>query len=503
MLLGFKVFWVITICELLLWLIPPLKLRRILAIPIIVALAVTSVGIVYGHPSVPTILLACMSIYRICNLTRLLSARLQARYLNRVTVRTSLWIIGLQAGLLLLWQLSDWWQISTYHLWITLAYANLVCATILLTTTIRHLRTTRVPRLTGTAMADRDLPTVTVAIPARDETEDLDDCLQSLLTSNYPKLEIIVLDDCSQDKHTPEIIRSFAHDGVIFVQGKAPEANWLAKNQAYQRLFEESNGEYIVFCGVDVRFNPDSLRKLVTAMIHKHKSLISVIPQNVLLSSTHQDSTLLQPMRYAWELALPRKLFRRPPVLSTCWITKREVIENAGGFGAVSRSIVPESYFAHASAVHDGYSFMQSDQVMGITSNKSFSEQRATTVRIRYPQLHRRMELALLVTTFEIACIMMPLAVITAAIFGRISLQLAIVSIVTAMTLVLAYSVTVRLTYRQWLFRSIFLLPVAAVTDAILLNYSMIRYEFFAVFWKGRNICVPVMYVLEESSQDS
>jgi glycosyltransferase involved in cell wall biosynthesis len=503
MLLWFKVFWVISVLELLLWLIPSQKLRRSFASPVIVGLVIVSIGIVYGHPSVPTILLAFMSIYRICNLIRLLSARLHNRYLSRVTVQTSLWIIGLQAGLLLLWQLSNWWQISTYHLWIALAYADLACAVILLMTTIRHLRTTRVPRLHDLAIADRDLPTVTVAIPARDETKDLDDCLQSLLATNYPKLEIVVLDDCSQDKHTPEIIRSFAHDGVVFVQGETPETNWLAKNQAYQHLFEESNGELIVFCGVDVRFNRDSLRQLVAAMLYKHKTMISVIPQNVLQSSSHQDLTFLQPMRYAWELALPRKLFRRPPVLSSCWIIKREVIENAGGFGAVSRSIVPESYFAHASAVHDGYSFMQSDADMGITSNKSVNEQRATTVRIRYPQLHRRMELALIVTIFEIGSVMMPLAVIVAALLGHISLQLTIVSSLTTIALVIGYSAVVRLTYRRWLFRSIFLLPIAVVIDVILLNYSMIRYEFFTVFWKGRNICVPVMYVMEESTEDA
>jgi len=503
MLLGFKVFWIITICELLLWLVPYQKLRRILAIPVLIGLAIVSIVIIYGHLSVPTILLACMSAYRICNLTRLLSARLQNRYLNRVNVRSSLWIIGLQTGLLLLWQLSNWWHISTYHLWITLAYANLLCALILLITTMRHLRTTRVPQLSELATADRDLPTVTVAIPARDETNDLNDCLQSLLTSNYPKLEIIVLDDCSQNKHTPEIIRSFAQDGVVFVQGKAPEANWLAKNQAYQRLFEESNGEFIVFCGVDVRFKSDSIRQLVAAMLHKNKTIISVIPQKLLQSTTPQDLTLLQPMRYAWELALPRKLFRRPPVLSTCWIIKREIVENAGGFGAVSRSIVPESYFAHASAVHDGYSFMQSDAAMGITSNKSVNEQRATTVRIRYPQLHRRMELALIVTLFEIASVMMPLAMIVTALMSHISLQLTTVSCISIVMLIVGYSAVVRLTYRRWLFRSILLLPVAAMIDAILLNYSMIRYEFFSVFWKGRNICVPVMYVMEESSQDS
>jgi hypothetical protein len=113
------------------------------------------------------------------------------------------------------------------------------------------------------------------------------------------------------------------------------------------------------------------------------------------------------------------------------------------------------------------------------------------------------MELALIVTIFEVASMAMPLAMIMAAIFGRISLQLTIVSSLTVAALVIGYSAIVRLTYRRWLFRSIFLLPIATVIDAVLLNYSMIRYEFFTVFWKGRNISVPVMYVLEESDQIS
>jgi len=79
---------------------------------------------------------------------------------------------------------------------------------------------------------------------------------------DYPKLEIIVLDDCSQNKHTPEIIRSFAHDGVRFIQGEHPKPTWLAKNQAYDRLAQESSGEFILFCGVDVRFSQTVCVKL-------------------------------------------------------------------------------------------------------------------------------------------------------------------------------------------------------------------------------------------------
>jgi hypothetical protein len=38
--------------------------------------------------------------------------------------------------------------------------------------------------------------------------------------------------------------------------------------------------------------------------------------------------------------------------------------------------------------------------------------------------------------------------------------------------------------------------PLAVLTDVILLHYSMYKYEFSTVDWRGRNICIPVMHVI-------
>ncbi len=496
MLLGLELFGIITAFELLLWLMPSLKWRRVCALFISSALLIDSILILYSHLSLPTILLAVMNLYRICNMLRLRKAQINVHYLRRATIQCSLWIILIQAVLLISWRLDIILNISTYHLWLVVIYIDLLGMFILLSTVTRQLMKTRPPISATMNLSDREYPTLTVAIPARNETDDLDQCLKSLITSNYPKLEIVVLDDCSQNKHTPEIIRDFAQDGVMFIQGDSPEDNWLAKNFAYQRLFDESNGELILFCGVDVRFQPDSLRQLVGSMLQKQKSMMSVIPKNIIKhDKTNRDSILFQPIRYAWELALPRKLIHRPAVLSTCWIIKREVLESAGGFGAVSRSIIPESYFARVSATHDGYSFMQSNNNVAITSHKNVAEQRATFIRTRYPQLHRRMELVMFVTILEAFGFLLPYTLIVIALVGHLSEQLFIVSLLCVITLTLIYAQVVYLTYRRWFSRSLLLPPLLTLIDVILLNYSMIRYEFSSVLWKGRNICIPIMHV--------
>lgn len=492
-----QLFWWVTSAELCVLMLPSQWWRRFFSPFVCIALSAVSAGLFMIHPSLPMALIGIVSIYRVVNLFRVVRGRMHEKYLRRVTRQAELWAVGVQAGVLGLNLLTARLQIITYHLWLVLIYVDVVSAAILLFSTARSIRKTRVPATTEGA-ASRDLPTLTVAIPARNETDDLEACLRSLIASDYPKLEILVLDDCSQNRHTPEIIRSFAHDGVRFIQGQVPEDNWLAKNQACQQLLHEANGDLVLFCGVDVRFRPQSLRRLVIAMLRKRKSMISLIPPNELPShAPFVGSMLVQPMRYAWELALPRRLFRRPPVLSTCWIARRDLLTAAGGFAAVSRSIVPESYFARTSMVHDGYSFMQSNIALGITSIKHIDEQRATAVRTRYPQVHRRIELVMLLTIGELFGIVMPYVLFGLGVFGHLSLQLTVVSAVTILLLTATYILVVYLTYRRWFLRTLWLPLLAIGMDVGLLNYSMIQYEFFEVIWKDRNVCIPVMHTID------
>jgi len=38
--------------------------------------------------------------------------------------------------------------------------------------------------------------------------------------------------------------------------------------------------------------------------------------------------------------------------------------------------------------------------------------------------------------------------------------------------------------------------PFMILTDVALLHYSMWKYEFSIVEWKGRNVCIPAMHVV-------
>lgn len=480
--------------EPLVWLPPFWQSRKLISGFLITGLTITSVALVVESPKGWTIILAFLSLYRIVNLLRLIRGRVQIDYLYHASRRTSLWLIGSQSLGLSIVAVGSRYHVSAAVLFDGLATAQLIGALVLLTSTSRHLKT--IAPTPSEAIADRDLPSLTVAIPARNETADLEDCLRSLVASSYPKLEILVLDDCSQSKRTSEIIRGFAQDGVRFIAGKNPPDKWLAKNYAYDQLAKEANGELLLFCGVDARFGEGSLDVLVKTLLQKHKSMLSVLPVNLPPDNWNVSGMLVQPGRYAWELALPRGLLRRPPVLSTCWLITKRALDNAGGFAAASRMAVSESYLARQTASSgDGYSLLRSDESIGVSSLKSLTEQRATAIRTRYPQLHRRPELAALVGLAEFTLLVGSLIILAYALTSQ-NWLVGTLAVLTYLMETIAYGKIVNLTYRKFLIRGLWLLPIAALYDIGLLNYSMWRYEFREVIWKGRNVCIPVMRVI-------
>lgn len=471
--------------KLLYWLPALWRYRPVGTITIGILEIILTLALLVLHPSIWTILFAIFEAYQLFNLWRIHVGRMQADHLRRVTFRTAIVLLLLQLSMLIAADISNG-SLATATRLLILAIAQVAIAIVVYSSTQRHLSTTRTLQATE-SYTDRELPSVSVLIPARNETDDLHECLKTLVASNYPKLEIIVLDDCSQNKRTPEIIRDFAHDGVRFIAGQSPPNHWLAKNYAYQQLAEAASGEYLLFCGVDVRLSPGAIRELITTMLEKKKTMLSILPKND--RPTDGRVYFIQPMRYAWELCLPRKLFNRPPVLSTCWIIQHKALLAAGSFKAASRSILPESHLARSVARNDGYSFLRSDMLL---STKPMPEQLATAVRMRYPQLHRRPESVAMLSIIELGCIAMPLLVMIGSLVMAQWTALLLSSLAYVLFTVVYWQVT-GVMYGRLIWRGIVLAPVAALYDLVLLHVSMYRYEFGEVRWKERNVCLPVM----------
>jgi glycosyltransferase involved in cell wall biosynthesis len=138
---------------------------------------------------------------------------------------------------------------------------------------------TRLPWLKDFApAADADCPKLSIVFAARDEQEKLPAALATLVAIDYPKLEIIAVDDRSQDA-TGRILDDFAakHPQLKVVHVRELPKGWLGKPHALQSGYQFSTGELLVFTDADVRFQPDALRRVVSLFRERKLDHLSLL----------------------------------------------------------------------------------------------------------------------------------------------------------------------------------------------------------------------------------
>lgn len=448
----------------------------------IILVGFSSSSLLVVQPGLATVLFSMLSFGRLINPLRYAEGRLHPDELRRRAFRTFK-ILGVSSLFLFLYMvLADKdFSFSIYaYISVQIALTLSLTLSVLVARTIYRYRSEK--KLTSA------LPTVTVCVPARNETADLPGCIESILANTYPKLEIIVLDDCSHDK-TPEIIKKYAHDGVRFINGKEPREDWLAKNAAYDRLADEARGDLLLFVGVDVRMEPNTINELVAQI--DGDEMLSVLPKR---AKDAEAAFFIQPIRYWWELGLWRFVVKHPPVLSTCWMIRRKTLERLGTFESVKKAIEPEAIFARKLLKEKKYAFLVANDTVGLTSKKSPKDQYLTALRKRYSQVHRRPESALMVMALELLTLVVPWLVGVYAIANDLPVILAL-SLVSIVLASLANAEVYKLALKRLWPLGLVSAPLLALTDVILMTRSLYAYEFGKVIWKERNICLPLLTV--------
>ncbi len=481
---------IICILELLIYIKILNPVRKYLAVFIIFLLSIFNGLLLGSFFTFWTVLILLISGYRVFNLLRLIENRINKNQLINTTFNTSIILILIQFIIVDLVEVSRYLFISYVEWLYFLSVINLGVLLFILYFCTANYRKALINDKTNKSKIGT--PSVSICIPARNETYDLEKCLDSLVRSNYPKLEILVLDDCSQNKRTSEIIKQYAYEGVRFISGKEANENWTSKNFAYEQLSQQSNGEVLLFCGVDTRFAENTITEIINYLQTNDLDMLSVMPINEHSSQIKKPNLLIQPVRYAWEIALPRNLANRPPVLSTCWLIRKTALKKVGGFKAVTHKITPESYFAKQINKMDKYKFIVSSHKIGLSCAKAAPDQYDTAIRTRYPQMHKRPEVVCLLSLSELYIFVSPIFFLVFSLLEK-QITLLYLSMLCVVVNLILYMLLIFITYRKDILAAVLLQPLAALLDIFILNYSMWRYEFKQVIWKGRNICYPVM----------
>lgn len=138
----------------------------------------------------------------------------------------------------------------------------------------RHLE-----RLAGTEEPGEGFPLLSVVVPARDEEADIENCLRSILASDYPHLELIVVNDRSADGTGGIIDRVAAQDARVRpVHIQVLPEGWLGKNHALQTGADLARGEYLLFTDGDILFEPECLKRAVNFMRESKVDHLALIP---------------------------------------------------------------------------------------------------------------------------------------------------------------------------------------------------------------------------------
>jgi 4,4'-diaponeurosporenoate glycosyltransferase len=201
---------------------------------------------------------------------------------------------------------------------------------------------TGVDRSPGTSLAD-----CSVIIPARNEARSIGILLRSLAAQPQQPLQVIVVDDQSDDG-TGALARGFP--GVTVVEGEPVPEGWMGKAWACHQGTRLSSGSTLVYLDADVELAPGSLEALVA----EHSSrggLVSVQPFHTMHRAYERLSALFNVVGFMGiGAASPGRDARSRGAYGPALVTSREDYLRVGGHDRVRGEIVEDIALAGAFA---------------------------------------------------------------------------------------------------------------------------------------------------------
>ncbi len=126
----------------------------------------------------------------------------------------------------------------------------------------------------------RDLPSVSIVVPARNEERQIEACVKTLLAQKHSDFEIIVVDDQSTDE-TPAILERLSRENarLKIVRGGPLPDGWVGKPWALVQGARAARGSWLLFTDADTFHLPWSLASVQRAAMSGNLDVLSVLTQ--------------------------------------------------------------------------------------------------------------------------------------------------------------------------------------------------------------------------------
>ncbi|MDA0676472.1 MAG: glycosyltransferase family 2 protein [Chloroflexi bacterium] len=195
---------------------------------------------------------------------------------------------------------------------------------------------------------------VSVLVPARNEMDNLEACVDSALAQGPIVKEILIYNDGSTDS-TQQVIDQLvsAHqDTVRQVQTENLPAGWVGKSHACKRLAEHALAPWLLFIDADTRLQEDAARSLVAEAQHRKATLLSAWPK--IEMNSFAERFLMPLLNFVVFTLFPAPISRRRtgPSLGlahgACILAHRETYERLRGHELVKDRLFEDTALARA-----------------------------------------------------------------------------------------------------------------------------------------------------------
>ncbi len=189
----------------------------------------------------------------------------------------------------------------------------------------------------------RSSPAISLLIPARNEEASIAAAVQAALQSRLVSIEVVVLDDHSEDQTAVRVADLVRSDGrVRLLTSPALPEGWNGKQHACYHLAREARNDLLVFIDADVRLDPTALIRLDEYRRQRGTALLSAFPHQ--RTETWLERWIIPLMHFILLGFLPLKRMRRssdPAYAAGCgqlFMTTRDEYEKAGTHAAIRAS---------------------------------------------------------------------------------------------------------------------------------------------------------------------
>ena len=227
-------------------------------------------------------------------------------------------------------------------------------------------------------------PKITIWIAARNEENNILNCLKSIENLDYPteSLQILIGNDNSTD-NTFLVIYEFIKDKLQFqlIDIQSVINNQRGKANVLANLYEHSTGEYFLICDADITVNPNWLKGMI-ANFEKDSSIghqvgITSIKGNLIWHHFQSIDWLhaLTLLKISADLKIPLTGLGNNSAVT------RKAYEATGGYAKIPFSITEDFALFHE-VVKKGFGFKNTinqevfNQTLPITTLKEFLHQR-------------------------------------------------------------------------------------------------------------------------------